>query len=130
MREITDHIVVGSDDPTRVYALDEPDHKHGGGACHKYVIVVPDPNELVGNVVRALGDVHFQHGPVREVGHNGVQMEHLLAIVADRLRAFQDGPFACNDNQLALTHVEIALASLKVRTADRVKRAVEGRNQA
>lgn len=70
----------------------------------------------------------FQNGPVGENGVNGITQEVLLAIVADRLRSFQAGGFACRENAIALTHVETALLWLHKRTLDRVHRGVEGRS--
>ena len=76
-----------------------------------------------------LDSFQFQHGPVKVAGLNGGQNEHLLAIVLDRLIAFQGGPFACQDNDDAMQHVRFALDCLQRRTADRQARGVEGRNE-
>ena len=54
----------------------------------------------------------------------------LLAIVIDRLRAFQAGPFACRENALALTKIEEAQHWLLHRTRARMTRGVEGKNAA
>jgi hypothetical protein len=59
----------------------------------------------------------------------GVTEACLLAIVADRLRSFQSGPFSCRENALALTKVEEALHWIHHRTLDRTRRGVEGRNE-
>jgi len=55
-----------------------------------------------------------------------VLTEALLAIVADRLRGFQSGALACDDNQDALKAVENALYWLKQRTKARIERSAEG----
>jgi hypothetical protein len=70
----------------------------------------------------------FQNGPINEVGVNGITQEVLLAVVADRLRSFQAGPFACRENALALTKVEEAMHWLQKRTMDRMRRGVEGKS--
>jgi len=70
--------------------------------------------------------VLFQNGAIGDVGVNGVTQEVLLSIVADRLRSFQAGPYACPENALALSHVESAQAALHSRTKARVARGVEG----
>jgi hypothetical protein len=70
--------------------------------------------------------IRFQNGPIRDSGVNGVSQEALLAIVIDRLRAFQRGPYLCRENAIALTHLEDALGWLQRRTRDRLKRGVEG----
>ena len=108
------------DDGMMVDATDDPGH---GGAHHRYTI---DHEDNV--VTAALGFVSFQNGPIQEVGVNGVQNEHLLAIVEDRLACFQAGPFASSYNQEALIGVRDALAALHRRTADRQARNVEGMN--
>jgi hypothetical protein len=76
--------------------------------------------------MRQVQEIHFQEGPIAEVGTNGLTHESLLAIVIDRLQAFQKGPFACRENALALTKIEEAMHWLHHRTAARVARGVEG----
>jgi len=104
-----------------------------GGANHRYVIearigggircfpIVPPMATLI---------VEFQRGPVQEVGVNGVTNEALLAIVADRLCGFQAGPYPCEENALALHHVDMALSSLHRRTLARASQGVEGTSAA
>jgi len=70
--------------------------------------------------------VLFQNGPINEVGVNGITQEVLLAIVADRLRSFQAGPFSCRENALALTKIEEAMHWLQQRTIRRMRAGVEG----
>jgi hypothetical protein len=53
----------------------------------------------------------------------------LLAIVIDRLTAFQAGPFANKYNSEALDHAQQALDALRQRTIDRLARGVEGYNK-
>jgi hypothetical protein len=128
MRTVTDHVV--ENDPTRqltITVLDEPGQ---GGACHQYSISYPEsyPDGTTKGV-RVSQDISFQNGPIREFGINGVTQEALLAVVIDRLRSFQAGPFACRDNAIALTHCEEALMWLQRRTRERIKRGVEGTTQ-
>lgn len=136
MREITTHRVEGKGggkDTTRVAAVDEPGQ---GGASHHYTVWDQSiVDELEGPPFSEsdgaqLLNVWFQNGPIQEVGVNGVQQEHLLAIVADRLSSFQAGPFANAYNAEALEHVNAALAALHRRTLDRIARQVEGYNKA
>jgi hypothetical protein len=49
-----------------------------------------------------------------------------LAIVRDRLEAFQAGPFNCRENSDALAGVVHAMDRLNDRTRDRIRRGVEG----
>lgn len=117
MREINDHKVNPVNDLLDVTTADEPG---AGGANHEYEI---------GFKGALMCKVDFQNGPIAEAGVNGVTQEALLAIVADRLRSFQAGPFACRENALALTKVEEAMHWLQQRTLARMRRGVEGTNQ-
>ena len=93
-----------------------------GGGYHRYFVYGKDD----GNVYI---DVRFQKGPVLEEGINGIQNEHLMAIVKHRLESFQSGPFSCQENQNALDSVNKALDFMHSRTSDRVDRGVEGQNK-
>jgi hypothetical protein len=57
---------------------------------------------------------------------DGVTIESLLAVLVDRLTAFQAGPFACGENGEALSHLLKAVAALQRRTKRRVAQNVEG----
>jgi hypothetical protein len=96
------------------------DDKGVGGASHCYTI------EPVNSAKVGLASIKFQEGALREAGLNGVSDEALIAIVIDRLRGFQSGPFSCRENALALTKMEEALHWLNARTRDRMARGVEG----
>ncbi len=137
MRTITDHKLNGLNDALEITVLDEPGQ---GGANHHYRIEghaldlnpsagagLDSNGNPKGTLVRP-GDIFFQNGPIKEAGVNGISGEALLAIVIDRLRSFQAGPYACRDNAVALTHVEEAIMWLQKRTRDRLARGVEGTN--
>lgn len=119
MRELTDHKVNELNEALKIEVLDELGL---GGACHSYCIATnaPEPHETF---------IHFQNGPLLEVGVNGISQEALLAIVIDRLRGFQGGQFSTKENSMALTKCEEALMWLQKRTRDRIARGVEGTNQ-
>lgn len=70
--------------------------------------------------------IHFQQGPVKENGVNGIHNEDLLAIVIDRLRSFQMGPYLCMENHIALHCLELAMQELTARTDRRTEEGVEG----
>lgn len=72
--------------------------------------------------------LYFQNGPVKEVGHNGIQNEQLIAVLVHRIGVLNKA-FPCRENSIALTHLETALLWLEKRTADREKRGVEGLNK-
>ena len=77
--------------------------------------------------------IKFQEGPVKEVGINGLQSEDLLEILMDRLtylNTFENGKYACKDNEYAIIHLRGCLQNLQARTRARQKRNVEGTNQA
>ncbi len=75
--------------------------------------------------------LRFQNGPVKEDGNgvNGITHEVLLAVLIDRIRGFQSGPWKCPENALALSYLEGALAALNARTKVREARGVEGTHQ-
>ena len=124
MRALTDHTVSGDQAvQLKINVTDEPGQ---GGANHEYAISWAGP---VANGPDDFMTISFQNGPIKEFGVNGITQEALLAIVIDRLRGFEGGPFSCRENAIALTHIEEALMWLQRRTAARIKRGVEGTNQ-
>lgn len=116
MRKLTEHKINPASDILNITVLDEPTH---GGASHQYRIEggKAEPVEL-----------HFQNGPIATEGGgvNGITHEVLIAVLCDRLRGFQSGPFACKANEQALTHLEEAMHWLQQRTLERMRRGVEG----
>ena len=127
MRTLTDHIVE-NDSVNHQLHIEVTDEPGAGGANHDYLILHPPDQTAVGstNAQRII----FQNGPIKEFGVNGITQEALLAIVIDRLRSFQAGPYSCRDNAVALTHCEDALMWLQRRTRARIKRGVEGTHEA
>lgn len=105
-----------------IEVLDQPGQ---GGACHSYRISHPHKSANVPSMTY----IHFQNGPVKEFGVNGISIEALLSVVEDRLVGFQSGDYSCRENAIALTKVQEALLWLQKRTRDRVVRGVEGTNQ-
>lgn len=123
MRTLTDHQVTPNTNQLEIVIADSPG---AGGANHRYLVRRAPVGTNHTPIV--LCDIRFQDGPIGDAGVNGVTQEALLAVVADRLRSFQAGPFACGANARALTAVEAALQELHSRTLDRHKRGVEGSN--
>lgn len=121
MRELHDHKVNPANDKLLVAAHDAAGP---GGASHHYSIGWE--TGLTGSTV----EFRFQNGPIAEVGVNGLTHEALLAILCDRLRGFQSGPYACRENAVALTKLEEAQMWLQKRTRDRMARGVEGTHKA
>jgi hypothetical protein len=75
---------------------------------------------------KELCTVHFQEGPIKECGVNGVCNEDLIAMVIRRIEGFQHSEFACEENEMALHKLQESLMWLRKRTADREARGVEG----
>jgi len=130
MRTLTDHIVEG-DSANHQLTIDVLDSPGQGGACHRYRIsgfnTETNRSEDSPYFGGATSDVIlFQNGPIKEAGVNGHTHEALAAIIIDRLRSFQAGPFACEENQEALAHFESGLEVLQRRTKRRIARGVEG----
>lgn len=93
-------------------------------APHLFEVCASDNSN--GTVI--LASIHFQEGPIKENGVNGVCNEDLLHMVISRLEHFQKSPFSSRDNALAITHIEDALLRLRKRTIAREARGVEGTN--
>lgn len=115
MRTLSDHIVNPVNDQLVITVIDTPG---AGNASHEYQIDVP---------MGRRHQISFQNGPIDEHGINGITQEALLAIIADRLRSFQQGKFSCKENACALTHIEEAMHWLQQRTIARMRRGVEGK---
>jgi len=79
--------------------------------------------------VRDFIDIKFQEGPIKEVGGiNGCQIEDVIDILVERLRGFQEGPYKCRENALAITKLEEARMWLNERTRRRIEQGIEGLN--
>lgn len=120
-RTINNHKANTCNEAINVWAVDD---QGPGNASHKYLLEVSAKDS--GPVAVAL---HFQNGPIAEVGVNGITHEALLAVLIDRLQGFQSGPYACRENAIALTKLEEALMWLNQRTRNRQARGVEGTHQ-
>jgi len=70
--------------------------------------------------------IHFQEGPIKESGLNGIFIEDLIAICINRLETFQKSDFRCRENACAITKLEESLLWLNKRTNNRQRRGVEG----
>lgn len=126
MRTIAEHKINPANDRISIEVLDEPG---AGGANHEYLVTLPPPDNSAGVAAKSW-QIIFQNGPINEYGVNGLTQEVLIAIVIDRLRAFQGGPFSCRENALALTKLEEAQHWLHARTLGRMARGVEGKHAA
>lgn len=128
MRTLDSHQTNECNRAIRVTADDvDPEN---GNASHRYEIAYrPKPVALLpGQQMQQDAEqrLEFQHGPIKEVGTNGITHEVLLAILIDRLECFQAGKFANTYNAAALDHLRKARAQLLDRTQERLDRGVEG----
>ncbi len=123
MRQITSHKVNGLNDAIDIHVLDEPG---AGGACHVYSLRV---NRDRPASLHETTEIRFQNGPIGDAGFNGLSGEALLAVVEDRLKSFQAGPYACRENAIALTKIQEAMHWLHHRTRERMARGVEGTHE-
>lgn len=114
-REIKTHVVHEGDRQPQVSAMGS---LGAGGAEQFYRISY----SLPGGRGRVSVPVNFV-----SLEDEGVTNEALLAIVIDRLEAFQAGKFSCRENAVALAHCLEALSALQVRTKDRMDRGVENK---
>lgn len=88
-------------------------------APHNFKVVKSDDNEQI-------VDIHFQEGPIKECGVNGVCNEDLINMVLCRLQHFQESEFKCVENANAIIYLKSALDELRKRTNKRESRGVEG----
>jgi len=98
---------------------------NAGGASHYYCVLLTED----GADPAQFASVRFQQGP-RNVATSlvGALDDHILAIVEDRLRGFQDGLFPCEANSEALRHIDAARVALRTRAEERRARGVLGKN--
>lgn len=124
--EVTSHRVNDANNQLKIVATDEPGP---GGAYHRYLIEGYDGrrNPSGTAMVRDGTLLVFQNGGIKEVGVNGITHEALIAVLLDRLTAFQAGPFACEENAEAMKHLILAREALHNRTRKRTERGVEGK---
>jgi hypothetical protein len=87
-------------------------------ARHNYAVVGKDG--------KILAEIHFQEGPIKEAGLNGIFMEDLLLMCVDRLECFQHSEYMCKENEDAISGIMAGVAALRSRTNKRKDRGVEG----
>ena len=114
-REITTHHVDGLGTELKITAADNIIQ---GGACALYQLGFDGSANSLKIALPFQLSVNDRENPVTN--------EALLAVIADRLQSFQEGPLACQENATALTHCQYALMALHRRTRDRTQRGVSG----
>lgn len=91
-------------------------------ALHDFEVRRVSDNEL-------LSEIHFQQGPIKECGVNGVMNEDLLLMIITRLEKFQESKFKCDENEKALERLREAVMWLRSRTLKREVRGIEGTHE-
>lgn len=104
------------------------DEQGSGGAYHLYELqTLP----AVGTAYRTqMVFHHIEPGKPIPTEPNGFSNEAFLAVLLHRLECFQVGPFACAENEAALTAGRAMMAALQSRTLKRAAQGVEGKLEA
>jgi hypothetical protein len=122
MRQVTDHHDGHGLNESIVLQADEAD---GSGASHSYTAYIEQPEKDGWQIA----SIQFQKGPRNVEGSiAGMTEAALLAVLIDRLRGFQAGPYSCRENAIQLTHLEECLHWTKARADARARRGVLGHN--
>ena len=106
--------------------LEEAEYKYNAPHTFKVVKAAEENSEEHKGENLVIAEIHFQEGPIKECGVNGVMNEDLLVMVVRRLEGFQNSEFKCRENACAITKLEEALLWLRKRTMGRENRGVEG----
>ena len=109
--------------------LEEADYKYNAPHTFKVIKAQEETSEEHKGENLVLSEIHFQEGPIKECGVNGVCNEDLLVMVVRRLEGFQNSEFKCRENACAITKIEEALLWLRKRTMGRENRGVEGTHE-
>lgn len=83
---------------------------------HNHIYIRHDKNSI---------SFTIQNGPIKENGHNGVQIDEVIETTKILLEA-ANKKFPCRENAIAITKLDEALLWLMKRKNDRKKRGVEG----
>ena len=92
---------------------------------HKY-IAQNFENKESGQTIQFIEKEGRDNGELITI-NDGTTNEELLAILIDRLN-YLNSKFPCRENSLAITKLDESLLWLNKRTADRLKRGVEGKH--
>jgi hypothetical protein len=96
-----------------------------------YINRTDDQGRPAGGYYKATGiDIQWQNGPLgrgtERIEPNGAFVENVIDAAIKRIQHYQESPFNCRENAIALTHLETAALWLNKRTQDREERQVEG----
>lgn len=127
-----EHFKVSSLDNQQVIIMDELREKfpekfnESGSMDYKWFEKDIRPHNFI-YVRRDVNSLSFtlQSGPIKEVGVNGCQIDHIVMAVVEILKDAQI-KFPCKENASAITKFEEGLHWLEARKKNREKRGVEG----
>ena len=75
-------------------------------------------------------NIEWQNGPINEdTPRNGAFVEEVVAAVINRMMFYQTTKFACRENALVITKLDEAIHWMNHRTAERMRRGVEGSHE-
>ena len=95
---------------------------------HRYEVSNFENKEEQGQIIQFIEKKPIAEGSTElKTVSDGTTNEELIAVLIDRLGFFQS-KFPCKENACAITKLEEGLMWLNKRTADRMKRNVEGKN--
>lgn len=106
--------------------LEESEYQYNAPHTFRVIKAQEETSEEHKGENLVLSEIHFQEGPIKECGVNGVCNEDLLVMVIRRLQGFQESKYKCRENAMAITKIEAALLWLRKRTTARENRGVEG----
>lgn len=95
---------------------------------HKYVAQNFENTESGQTIQFIEKEATIDHPTTLITINDGTTNEELIEVLIDRLN-FLNAKFPCRENSIAITHLETALLWLNKRTADRIKRGVEGQHK-
>jgi hypothetical protein len=124
MRELHGHKINEANKALRIVALDEVDSDKPRGTTY-LIDIFPTSTGAVSKDSPSTIALPFHKGDVSK-GVNGITLEALFECGLDKLRLHQAGPFAHPANAKAIECVQEALDALRLRTAERMERGVEG----
>lgn len=92
-------------------------------------LLTPDSKAADHQDYQLPGDVtiRFQKGAM-ELGRNGVTTEELLTVLIDHITGFQQGRFACEENQALLDNLMAGRGWVQLRAERRAAQGVKGRD--
>lgn len=93
-----------------------------------------DEGNPAGGFVTGVGlQIEWQNGPLgrgeKRLPPNGAFVETVIAAAKQRIEHYQESKFNCEENAVAIMHLDQALKSLNRRTERREEQAVEGTHE-